>query len=178
MRRIFEIFDGFSGDLRYSVATQIPTRRWPIRYQILLSCKSIANRLQAIFSAILLICYSFIILATLVSIYTISNILRLYLSNDGVHGSQVELSLTQLIELHPLEYRWALKFIVNCFGYSCIFVPGILIYQYTKKIKYLERCGKKMTSTRLFPFELCFIYEFMNKSIKNISQKHPKKCHN
>lgn len=82
---------------------------------------------------------------TIVSIFTLSNILRLYLSNDDTitaDDTQFELSLTQLIEQHPLDYRWALKFIVNCFGYSCIFVPGILIYQYTKKVKYLERCGK------------------------------------
>lgn len=88
---------------------------------------------------------SFIVLGTLASVFTLSNILRLYLSNDdaGIGGdSQFELSLTQLIEQHPLDYRWALKFVINCFGYSCIFVPGILIYQYTKKVKYLERCGK------------------------------------
>lgn len=82
---------------------------------------------------------SFIVLGTLFSIYVLSNILRLYLTTDD---AQIDLSLTQLIEKHPLEYKWALKFIVNCFGYSCVFVPGILIYQYTKKTKYLERCGK------------------------------------
>lgn len=89
--------------------------------------------------------FSFIVLGTLVSIFTLSNILRLYLStNHSITASntQYELSLTQLIEQHPLDYRWALKFIINCCGYSCIFVPGILIYQYTKKVKYLERCGK------------------------------------
>lgn len=86
---------------------------------------------------------SFIILGTLVSIYILSNILRLYLITEHApSGAQFDLSLTQLIEQHPLDYRWALKFLVNCFGYSCIFIPGILIYQYTTKIKYLERCGK------------------------------------
>lgn len=84
----------------------------------------------------------FIILGTFFVIYTLSNILRLYLSTDD---AQIDLSLTQLIEKHPLEYRWALKFIVNCFGYSCVFVPGILIYQYIKKTKYLERCANKIS---------------------------------
>lgn len=66
----------------------------------------------------------------------------MYLSPESVGHSQLDLSLSQIIETHPLEYRWALKFIVNCLGYNCILIPGILIYQYTKKIKYLERCGK------------------------------------
>ncbi|XP_031636120.1 adenosine 3'-phospho 5'-phosphosulfate transporter 1 [Contarinia nasturtii] len=87
----------------------------------------------------------FIILKTLVSIYILSNILKLYLTDGNTPGAQNDLSLTQLIELHPIEYRWALKFIVNCFGYSCIFVPGILIYQYTKRTKYLERCANKIS---------------------------------
>lgn len=85
---------------------------------------------------------SFIILGTIASVFILSNILRLYLTIEHTPNQSFELSLTQLIEQHPLEYRWALKFLVNCFGYCCIFVPGILIYQYTAKIKYLERCGK------------------------------------
>lgn len=60
----------------------------------------------------------------------------------AVENSQLDVSLSQIIETHPLEYRWALKIIVNCLGYSCILIPGILIYQYTKKTKYLDKCGK------------------------------------
>lgn len=79
---------------------------------------------------------------TIISVYAVSNILHLYLSVESVGQHRFDLSLTQLIEDHPLEYRWALKFIVNCMGYSCIVIPGILIYHYTRKIKYLERCCK------------------------------------
>jgi len=31
---------------------------------------------------------------------------------------------------------------VNCFGYSCVFVPGILIYKYVERTKYLENSRK------------------------------------
>lgn len=72
------------------------------------------------------------------AIYVTSNLIRLHLAgNEDTH-----LSLAQLIEQQAIEYGWALKFVVNCFGYACIYVPGILIYKYTKAIKFLERSGK------------------------------------
>lgn len=59
-----------------------------------------------------------------------------------VSGSNAGKSITQLIESHSSDYRWALKITINCIGYSCVFLPGILIYHYAEKTKYLDRCGK------------------------------------
>lgn len=87
--------------------------------------------------------FSFIVIASLAVVYVTSNLVRLHLAGDD--DTQLNLSLAQLIEQHAIEYGWALKFVVNCFGYACIFVPGILIYKYTKAIKYLERYGKNVT---------------------------------
>lgn len=85
--------------------------------------------------------FSFIVLASLAAVYVSANFLRLHLA--GEEDSLLKLSLTQLIDLHADHYGWALKFVVNCMGYACIFVPGILIYRYAERVKYLERCSKK-----------------------------------
>ncbi|XP_049532608.1 adenosine 3'-phospho 5'-phosphosulfate transporter 1 [Anopheles darlingi] len=52
---------------------------------------------------------------------------------------QLELTLSQLIDKTSKQYSWLLRLTVNLFGYLCIFVPGVLIYKYSKRSKYLER---------------------------------------
>lgn len=81
--------------------------------------------------------YSFIVLGTVGCFYILSNFIRLILGGEGS-----KLTLSQLIDQHAIEYGWMLKLLANCFGYLCVFVPGILIYHYTKNTKYLERNGK------------------------------------
>lgn len=72
-------------------------------------------------------------MGTIGCLYILANFIRLLLGGEDSH-----LTLSQLIDGHAIEYGWILKLMVNCFGYSCVFVPGILIYLYTKKIKYIE----------------------------------------
>lgn len=89
-----------------------------------------------------------IVLGSFAICYLMSNMLRLYLldMDSDMNGFNADKTLTQLIENHSSDYRWALKMTVNCIGYCCIFLPGILIYHYAHKIKYFDRCGKKMSS--------------------------------
>lgn len=74
---------------------------------------------------------------TLFVMYLLAGLIRLLLD-----GEQSALTLSQLIDQHAIEYGWLLKLLVNCFGYACVIVPGVLIYQYTKRIQYLKdgRC--------------------------------------
>lgn len=83
-----------------------------------------------------------IALSSVVTVYVASNVLRDLLGGNAAGPSTTHLSLLQLIDQHAIEYGWILKFGVNCFGYACVFVPGILVYLYTQRIKYLERCSK------------------------------------
>lgn len=79
----------------------------------------------------------FVITALLV-IHFFSDILRLSLGGYYTHAT-----LSQLVESHSnKEYSWLLKLMANCFGYSCVFVPGYLIYKYVGSTKYLERSEK------------------------------------
>ncbi|KAI8044878.1 adenosine 3'-phospho 5'-phosphosulfate transporter 1 [Drosophila gunungcola] len=81
----------------------------------------------------LVIC-SFIVVSLLV-IHFFSDLLRASLG--GYYNQDVTLS--QLVEAQSSDYAWLLKLLVNCFGYSCVFVPGFLIYKYVGRINYLER---------------------------------------
>ncbi|XP_055606506.1 adenosine 3'-phospho 5'-phosphosulfate transporter 1 [Uranotaenia lowii] len=95
----------------------------------------------------LIIC--FIVIVTITVVRLVSNILHESLGNGpvvpevGDKGAAVgppeELTLSQLIDSKSKEYAWLIRLSVNAFGYLCILVPGVLIYNYTKKIKYLER---------------------------------------
>lgn len=80
---------------------------------------------------------SFIVVSLLV-IHFFSDLLRASL---GGHYSQ-DVTLSQLVEAQSSEYAWLLKLLVNCFGYSCVFVPGYLIYKYVARTNYLERGNK------------------------------------
>ncbi|XP_017070884.2 adenosine 3'-phospho 5'-phosphosulfate transporter 1 [Drosophila eugracilis] len=84
----------------------------------------------------LVIC-SFIVVSLLV-IHFFSDLLRASLG--GYYNKDVTLS--QLVESQSSDYAWLLKLIVNCFGYSCVFVPGYLIYKYVGRINYLEKGNK------------------------------------
>ncbi|EDX12549.1 adenosine 3'-phospho 5'-phosphosulfate transporter 1 [Drosophila simulans] len=84
----------------------------------------------------LVIC-SFIVVSLLV-IHFFSDLLRASLG--GYYNQDVTLS--QLVESQSSDYAWFLKLLVNCFGYSCVFVPGYLIYKYVGRINYLERGNK------------------------------------
>ncbi len=54
-----------------------------------------------------------------------------------------------MIAFYPLpgiskEWSWIFRFFVNSLGYGCLIVPGLLIYVYTKKTKYLERADRNI----------------------------------
>lgn len=57
------------------------------------------------------------------------------------------MTLSQLVEAQSKDYAWLLKLLVNCFGYSCVFVPGYLIYKYVQRTGYLERGNKSFLHT-------------------------------
>ncbi|KAH8236835.1 hypothetical protein KR026_012264, partial [Drosophila bipectinata] len=80
---------------------------------------------------------SFIVVSLLV-IHFFSDLLRASL---GGHYSQ-DVTLSHLVEAQSSDYAWLLKLLVNCFGYSCVFVPGYLIYKYVARTNYLERGNK------------------------------------
>lgn len=65
--------------------------------------------------------------------YLLASLVRLLLG-----GETSALTLSQLIDQHGIEYGWTLKLLLNCIGYACIIVPGVLIFQYTKRTNYLK----------------------------------------
>ncbi|XP_004518483.1 adenosine 3'-phospho 5'-phosphosulfate transporter 1 [Ceratitis capitata] len=78
------------------------------------------------------------VITALLLIHFFSDILRLSLGGYYTHAT-----LSQLVESHSnKEYSWLLKLMANCFGYSCVFVPGYLIYKYVVRTKYLEKSEK------------------------------------
>ena len=80
---------------------------------------------------------------TIAVVHLISNVLHATLGESIIQvEASDELTLTELIEKASPHYSWLVKLLVNCFGYSCIFVPGIIIYKYTKATNYLDRIGK------------------------------------
>ncbi|XP_022215921.2 adenosine 3'-phospho 5'-phosphosulfate transporter 1 isoform X2 [Drosophila obscura] len=91
----------------------------------------------------LIIC-SFIVVSLLV-IHFFSDLLRASLG--GFYTKDVTLS--QLVEAQSSDYAWLLKLMVNCFGYSCVFVPGYLIYKYVARTGYLERGNKTFLHTAI-----------------------------
>ncbi|XP_064550251.1 adenosine 3'-phospho 5'-phosphosulfate transporter 1 [Drosophila montana] len=91
----------------------------------------------------LIIC-SFIIVSLLV-IHFFTDLLRVSLA--GTYA--LDVTLSQLIEAQSKDYAWLLKLLVNCFGYSCVFVPGYLIYKYVQRTNYLERGNKTFLHTAI-----------------------------
>lgn len=81
--------------------------------------------------------HSAIIIGTLGFVHVTTNLIR----NVILGGSDSNLTLSQLIDKLNSDYGWTLKILVNLFGYSCVIVPGLLIFQYTKRTQYLDRCG-------------------------------------
>ncbi|EDV93796.1 GH18093 [Drosophila grimshawi] len=91
----------------------------------------------------LIIC-SFIIVSLLV-IHFFSDLLRISLAGSYA----LDVTLSQLIEAQSKEYAWLLKLLVNCFGYSCVFLPGYLIYKYVQRSSYLERGNRTFLHTAI-----------------------------
>lgn len=91
----------------------------------------------------LIIC-SFIVVSLLV-IHFFTDLLHVLLSGS----SAVDATLSQLIESQSSDYAWLLKLLVNCFGYSCVFLPGYLIYKYVQRTNYLERGNKTFLHTAI-----------------------------
>ncbi|XP_002017462.2 adenosine 3'-phospho 5'-phosphosulfate transporter 1 [Drosophila persimilis] len=91
----------------------------------------------------LIIC-SFIVVSLLV-IHFFSDLLRASLG--GFYTKDVTLS--QILDAQNSDYAWLLKLLVNCFGYSCVFVPGYLIYKYVARTGYLERGNKTILHTAI-----------------------------
>ncbi|KAL5275237.1 SLC35B2 family protein [Megaselia abdita] len=83
----------------------------------------------------LIICAIFVISCFLIHLF--SNVFQLSIAaltddkNDG--------TISQFITRES-SYGWMLKLSINCLGYSCVVLPAFLIYKYTNKINYLERC--------------------------------------
>lgn len=75
--------------------------------------------------------------ATFGLVHILSNLFRLSLGGDNS-----DLNLSQLVEQYHSNYGWVLRLTINCFGYSCIFIPGYFIYKYAKTTKYLERTDR------------------------------------
>ncbi|XP_037943004.1 adenosine 3'-phospho 5'-phosphosulfate transporter 1 [Teleopsis dalmanni] len=99
-----------------------------------LNCK-MANKTPDVF-----ICG--LVVVTLLVIHFFSDLLRISLGGYYTHDT-----LFQLVDSHAKEYSWLLKLLVNCFGYSCVFVPGFLIYKYVQRTNYLERSDKSCVYT-------------------------------
>ncbi|XP_053679729.1 adenosine 3'-phospho 5'-phosphosulfate transporter 1 [Anopheles nili] len=104
----------------------------------------------------------FIIIVTVTIVRLVSHILHETLSDGpdlaalpagGVDVHQAELSLSQLLDRTSKEYSWLLRMMVNLFGYLCIFVPGVLIYKYAKRTKYMERSERSHLSALV---KFCF----------------------
>jgi len=79
----------------------------------------------------------------LLVIHFFSDLLRISLGGSYM----LDLTLSQLVEAQSKDYAWLLKLLVNCFGYSCVFVPGYLIYKYVQRTNYLERGNKTFLHT-------------------------------
>ncbi|XP_075145069.1 adenosine 3'-phospho 5'-phosphosulfate transporter 1 [Haematobia irritans] len=88
-----------------------------------------------------IICGFFVL--TLLIIHFFSDILRTALGGDY----DSHRTLSQLVDAQAKEYSWILKLLVNCFGYSCVFVPAFLIYKYVQRTNYLERGDKTYIHT-------------------------------
>lgn len=73
------------------------------------------------------------LLGSISCMYLLASFIRLLLG-----GETSTKTLSQLIDQHGNEYGWTLKLLLNCFGYACVIVPGLLIFQYTKRINYLK----------------------------------------
>lgn len=108
----------------------------------------------------LIIC--FIVIVTVTTVRLVSNILHESLGGGPAVPSegaavaaqqQADLTLSQLIDKKSKEYSWLIRLSVNTFGYLCVFIPGLLIYKYTRKIKYLERSDKSLFSNAI---RFCF----------------------
>lgn len=82
-----------------------------------------------------------IVCAIIIGTLAIIHITTVFIRNVILDGADSNLTLSQLIDQLNSEYGWTLKILVNLFGYSCILVPGLLIFQYTKRTQYLDRCG-------------------------------------
>uniref|UniRef100_A0A182NRK4 Adenosine 3'-phospho 5'-phosphosulfate transporter 1 n=1 Tax=Anopheles dirus TaxID=7168 RepID=A0A182NRK4_9DIPT len=104
----------------------------------------------------------FIVIVTITIVRLVSHILHETLSDgpnlvvppaEGIADPQPELSLSQLIDQKSKEYSWLLRLMVNIFGYLCIFVPGVLIYKYAKRTKYMERSERSHLSSLV---KFCF----------------------
>lgn len=97
---------------------------------------------------------------TFLIVYFIVNIFYDILAGENASG----LTLSQLAEGVSKEYEWLLRLTINCIGYSAVLVPGVLIYKYTRKTKYLDRAGKFSSSPRLISLPA----EFQNTTISTL----------
>lgn len=104
---------------------------------------------------------SFIVIVTITAVRLISVVLHESLGGGPVVPSHVDdaaitqeqLTLSQLIDKKSKEYSWLLRLFVNTLGYLCVIIPGLLIFKYTRKIKYLERSDKSILSNAV---RFCF----------------------
>lgn len=81
---------------------------------------------------------SFVII-TIFIVHLTSNYLR-----SSLGGIDSNLTLSQLVEQYNKEYGWILKLFINCFGYSCVVLPGYLIYKYANRTNYLEKSDRTL----------------------------------
>lgn len=72
------------------------------------------------------------------------DIIILFIILSSILGVYLTLGVVQFIVGTDANARyWLINLIVNCLGYSTVFLPGYLIIQYVKRTQFLERNGQK-----------------------------------
>lgn len=107
-----------------------------------------------------------LILVSLLVIHFFSDLMRISLGGYYTHET-----LSQLIDSQAKEYSWLLKLIVNCFGYSCVFVPGYLIYKYVIRTNYLDKTSLTIIHSAV---RLCITGTISNSDSERIDNSQTK----
>lgn len=89
--------------------------------------------------------FSGFILTTLLLIHYFSDITKLILG--GYYSTE---NVSVLIQSQSKHYSWLLKLLLNCFGYSCILLPGYFIIKYVRLKNYLEKNDGKTSRNFYF----------------------------
>lgn len=73
-------------------------------------------------------------MTTLLLIHYFSDITRFLFG--GFYSPE---NVSVLIQTQAKEYSWFLKLLLNCFGYSCVILPGYFVIKYVQVNNYLEK---------------------------------------
>uniref|UniRef100_A0A336LWR1 Adenosine 3'-phospho 5'-phosphosulfate transporter 1 n=1 Tax=Culicoides sonorensis TaxID=179676 RepID=A0A336LWR1_CULSO len=103
----------------------------------------------------LIICL--IILITFVLAHIISYVIYESIKNDTASDE----NFSRLLAKQKGDFAFVIRLLVNCLGYACIFAPLLLIYKYTKKIKFVERGDSSIICNIV---KICYVGEKKEKS--------------